>query len=221
MQVAKLYIASALTLLTLFTCQVDARPVVTNSGVVNNLEQSLTAVQKDRLLWMREEEKLARDVYRDLYNYWQMPIFNQIAQAEQRHMQQIIHLLQRYAIADPLTDDALGVFTQTALSDLYSRLTTQGKQSLNDAWRVGAYIEELDINDLKKTLATSQQPDLNRIYNQLWRGSRNHLRAFTTQLTTNGTSYQAQVLNQAEVNDILSSSIEPGRHNRGTGRQGW
>ncbi len=221
MQVAKLYVASALTALTLFTYQVDARPVATNSGVANNMEQSLTPVQKDRLLWMREEEKLARDVYRDLYNYWQAPVFNQIAQAEQRHMQQTINLLQRYAIADPLTDDSVGVFTQTALSNLYSRLTAQGKQSLNDAWRVGAYIEELDIKDLKETLATTQQPDLTMVYNQLWRGSRNHLRAFASQLTVNGANYPAQVLNQAEVNDILSSSIEPGMHNRGKGRQGW
>jgi len=46
----------------------------------------LTAEEETELVYMREEEKLARDVYLTLTDTWQLPIFWNIAGAKQRHM---------------------------------------------------------------------------------------------------------------------------------------
>lgn len=39
----------------------------------------------DDLLYMREEEKLARDVYITLYEKWGIPVFNNISNRESDH----------------------------------------------------------------------------------------------------------------------------------------
>ena len=42
---------------------------------------------------MREEEKLARDVYKHFYLKYELPIFDNISNAEQRHMDCILKIL--------------------------------------------------------------------------------------------------------------------------------
>jgi len=39
------------------------------------------------LRFMREEEKLARDVYLKLFDTWKLTVFSRIARSEQRHLQ--------------------------------------------------------------------------------------------------------------------------------------
>ncbi|MCU0917960.1 MAG: DUF2202 domain-containing protein, partial [Planctomycetes bacterium] len=46
----------------------------------------LTAQETANVLHMRQEEKLARDVYRIFAEMWDCPMFTNIAGAEQRHM---------------------------------------------------------------------------------------------------------------------------------------
>jgi hypothetical protein len=61
----------------------------------------LSAEEAASLLFMREEEKLARDVYNTLSATWGIQSFSIIASSEQRHMDEIKVLLDRYALTDP------------------------------------------------------------------------------------------------------------------------
>ena len=53
------------------------------------------------LLYMREEEKLAHDVYVFLYDLWGLPVFNNIAASESTHTASVLALLARYGISRP------------------------------------------------------------------------------------------------------------------------
>jgi hypothetical protein len=142
----------------------------------------LTADEVSWLQYMREEEKLARDVYLALYAKWKMPIFSNIASSEQKHMDAIKTLLGRYGIADPAADNGPGVFDNEKIQDLYSSLMEKGVLSKKDALEVGVIIEETDIDDLTSALELTSHTDITNTYTNLRLGSYNHLSAFKSQL---------------------------------------
>lgn len=145
---------------------------------------TVTPLSTDEVHWlqyMREEEKLARDVYIALYAKWKMPIFSNIAVSEQKHMDAVKSLLDRYTIADPAVPQR-GVFTNAKIQALYDTLMEMGLLSKKDALQVGVIIEETDIDDLTSALALTSHTDITRIYTNLREGSYGHLSAFTTQL---------------------------------------
>jgi len=153
------------------------------------------------LSFMREEEKMARDVYITLV--WQTPIFANISSAEQRHMDQIKSFLDSYKLPDPALEE-VGKFTNSDIQSLYDTLVKRGRTSQIEALYVGALIEELDIDDLQNAIAETNNPALERLYANLMSGSYNHLRAFVGQIEYLGYVYEAQHLPQDEVDDILN-----------------
>jgi hypothetical protein len=194
-------------------------PAVTPKATVSAASDSLlTSAEQEALLYMREEEKLAHDVYITLYNLWQLPLFNNIASSEQTHTQTVKSLLDRYGITDPASAE-VGVFTNSDLQQLYDTLIEQGSQSLGDALKVGALIEEVDIQDLDQALVTVQQADIRLAFENLKAGSENHLRAFTSTLQRQtGEVYQPQVLSAETVNAILNSASTNGMSDMGNGK---
>ena len=147
---------------------------------------------------LSEEEKLARDVYLTLYEQWGIRIFQNIAGAEETHMSAVADLLERYGLPDPAADTAVGVFTNPELQALYDQLIEDGSQSLADALRVGALVEEVDIIDLETYIAQTDNEDVLLVYQNLLKGSYNHLRAFTSTLEKQtGEIYQLQLLESA------------------------
>ena len=162
------------------------------------------------LLHMREEEKIARDVYWTLGQLWGQNIFSNITNSEQRHMDSMGLMLDRYGLVDPVVDDTVGVFTHPGFADLYTLLVTMGTESLMDAHKVGAKIEELDIVDLRIAMHGVTDPVLMEVYENLSRGSRNHLRAYARQIYNNGGTYVAEHLTQEEFDEIANSDMEPG-----------
>lgn len=170
---------------------------------------TLTTHEADGLLYMREEEKLAHDVYLALGERWTLPVFTNIASAEQTHTDAVQLLLERYNLTDPAAGNAAGVFTNAELQALYAKLVEQGSTSLTEALSVGAEIEELDIVDLRSR--ASDKADVDLVYSNLERGSRNHLRAFTKQLDRNGSTYEPMHLPTADYDAIVSGDIERGQ----------
>jgi hypothetical protein len=162
----------------------------------------------DALNWMREEEKLARDVYLALYEQWDLPIFWRIASSEQRHMDAVGILLEKYELADPALEQA-GEFSEPDLNALYDELVAKGLTSQEDALYVGATIEDLDIYDLQQLLTLIDNKDIGIVFGNLLNGSMNHLRAFTRLLPED---YEAQYLTQQEVEEILTMPRERGRY---------
>jgi hypothetical protein len=143
---------------------------------------ALTDDENYWLIYMREEEKLARDVYRYLNDTWNVRIFANIAASEQVHMDAIKTLLDMYTIPDPAAGKERGEFSKTDLQKLYDDLVRQGSISKVEALRVGVIIEEMDIDDLTEGIATARHNDIKTVYSNLLQGSLNHLDAFESSL---------------------------------------
>lgn len=142
----------------------------------------LTAEDQKALVFMREEEKLARDVYTFLGKKWNLRIFTNISRSEQTHFNIVGQTLERHGIADPAADKAPGEFSSPDLAALYTQLITKGELSIRDALEVGVLIEKTDIADLEAALAATKSTELRRIYTNLMNASYNHLDAFETVL---------------------------------------
>lgn len=160
----------------------------------------------DALVFMREEEKLAHDVYQLMYALWGKPVFQNISYSEQTHTEAVLALMESYGIPDPASSQP-GVFTNPDLQALYDQLTAQGSQSLTDALLVGAAIEEIDILDLQSRLDQTANPDIQQVFTSLLLGSGNHLRAFSSMLgVETGVPYQPQYLSPAAYQAILAEA---------------
>lgn len=173
----------------------------------NNIIESLTAVEKEDLLRLREEEKLARDVYLFSYDQYGLSIFTNIAASEQSHMDKVLTLLNTYEIADPVLAER-GVFNDPVLQQLYDDLTAQVLISLVEALKVGATIEDLDIKDIEDFENRTDKPDILSTYDKLKCGSRNHMRSYYSQLINNSVTYAAQFISSNELTEIINNSNE-------------
>ncbi len=152
-----------------------------------NLENSesvdMTEKTQEWLLLMREEEKLARDVYRTLGDTYNLRVFANIEKAEQQHMDAVWELLKSYTIQDPIVDDSLWKFTNDTLQKLYNDLVEKWSKSIDDAIQVGIEIEELDIADLERLVADlDESTDIYKTYQYLLDWSKRHLDAFQRQI---------------------------------------
>jgi hypothetical protein len=165
---------------------------------------TLTAQEQLDLIFLREEEKLARDVYIYSFQKYNLSIFSSISNSEQSHMDRVLTLLNKYDISDPIGNDVEGVFQNPDLQFLYDELTTKSDSSLNHALEVGATIEDLDISDIKIFINNTTRTDLLDTYENLTCGSRNHLRSFVGQLGT----YTPVFITQSEYEVIINSPNE-------------
>ncbi|XLQ20728.1 MAG: DUF2202 domain-containing protein [Candidatus Moraniibacteriota bacterium] len=170
----------------------------------------LSEAEEAGLILMREEEKLAHDVYMTLYEKWGQNTFQNIAKSEQTHTDTVKVLLDKYGITDPVVSSEVGVFTAPEMQKLYDDLVAKGNVSLVEALTVGTIVEDLDISDLNKLLAETDNEDIQIAYQNLNKGSRNHLRAYVRQLERNGGEYTPQYISQAEYDEIIAGEQERG-----------
>lgn len=168
---------------------------------------ALSAQEAAHLTFMREEEKVARDLYINLNNRWGSMVFSNISQSEETHFTVLGNALVTYKLPDPALP-GLGAFSNPDLQALYNTLLGQGEAALVAALKVGGLVEEVDIKDLDTAIAATTHADLTQIYGNLKCGSRNHLRAFARNLANQGVTYVAQALTQAQVDAILNSANE-------------
>jgi hypothetical protein len=176
---------------------------------------TLSETEAVGLQFMREEEKLAQDLYLALYDLWGVPIFNNIASSEATHTEAVKQLLARYGIEDPAQATLPGVFQDPALQDLYDQLLARGSRSLDEALLVGGLVEEVDIQDLEDRVNQTDDSLIENVYANLMAGSQNHLRAFASQYQSRtGHPYSPQYLHENQVNEILATAIESGRRGR-------
>lgn len=190
----------------------------------------LDEVEASHLTFMREEEKLARDVYLTLAAlYPEQRVFNQIAtRSEQTHTDTIRDKLDQFNLPDPNPNtnnlpSSLGVFTGNEwgwyFMEKFALLTAKGEISELDALYVGALIEELDMHDIAICpqvmvdrgfsspcgLEYTDEEAIQTAYRSLISGSESHLRAYVGQIEAviGVGNYEAQYLTQDEVDAIL------------------
>ncbi|HRD67317.1 MAG TPA: DUF2202 domain-containing protein [Candidatus Competibacter sp.] len=179
--------------------------IVVGNAWAQTAELSTGEIQT--LTFMREEEKLARDVYLTLNDIWAQPVLANIAKSEQRHMDAMLALLDQYRLADPASPE-VGVFNNTDLQALYEQLVARGRQSALEALYVGAAIEEIDILDLQRAIAETNHTDLQQSYENLLAGSNNHLRAFVRNIENQGLVYEPQYLSVEQLEAILTAPTQ-------------
>ncbi|MEZ5041056.1 MAG: DUF2202 domain-containing protein [Saprospiraceae bacterium] len=195
-----IWLFSALVLVAFNAC--------TQETVDETTAQSLTAFEQEDLLFLVEEEKLARDVYLYSYDRYGFYVFDHISSSEQRHMDRVAFLLNQYGIDNPTIGQAQGVFTNPTLQQLYNDLTAQSSISLLDALKVGATIEDLDISDIDRMASRTNKVDILQVQENLTCGSRNHMRAFSSKISENGGEYIPQFISTAVYESILNGPKE-------------
>lgn len=168
----------------------------------------LSEDERNDLLLMREEEKIARDVYLRLYDRWGLRPFANISGSEQAHMDAILALLQHFGLPDPAQGLEIGAFHDPKMQALFDSLIEQGLKSREEAVRVGLSIEELDIADLRAAARRTRKPEILAVYTELERGSRNHLRAFHRWKLRLGAHYAPEHLSQRDFDAIAASGHE-------------
>lgn len=193
-------------IITIFTvgCTNDSNDLSENEI---DLTLTLTEDEVSDLLFLREEEKLARDVYLYSYNKYGQQIFKNISDSESKHMNSVLELLNKYNIEDPVLDE-VGKFKDEHLQEIYDALIEKSDISLIEALLVGNTIEDLDIYDISKNEERTDREDFLTVYNSLKCGSRNHLRSFNSLVLNNDVIYTVQYITDTEFNEIINSSKE-------------
>ena len=69
----------------------------------------------------------------------------------------------------------------------------------------------MDITDLEESISKVTDGSIILVFENLQKGSRNHLRAFTRQLTASGLTYTPVYLCQIEYDQIINSPSEAGK----------
>jgi hypothetical protein len=172
--------------------------------------EPLNQAEIDALTFLREEELLAHDVYEALSGLYTKPVFLNISKSELAHTTAIKALLVKYQLTDPAATHVSGTFQNPDLQNLYTLLASSGSTSLLDGLVVGATIEDLDISDLQKQLVLVDNQDITLVFNNLMKGSRNHLRSFYANILFNKGTYTPQYISQEEFDLIIGSSHEFG-----------
>ncbi|WP_162525032.1 DUF2202 domain-containing protein [Marinobacter sp. BW6] len=172
--------------------------------------EDLTTIEVSDLQFMREEEKLARDVYLTMDQYWgdRTQVFAKIALSEETHTSSVNYLLEKFDVEDPVVNDTIGVFTNEELQALYDELVAKGKNSFIDGLYVGGLIEEKDMIDILAAINQTDERAIILAYSNLLDGSKSHLRAFVDVIEAQGLTYEAQVLDEEEVELILEDESQ-------------
>ncbi len=166
----------------------------------------LTEDEKLAIIHMREEEKMARDIYRELSKTTKSKAFVNIPVSENRHMDVFDQLIDRYDLEDPVKDESeQGVFTNTKFTKLYKELTEKGKKSDKDAFEVGAMVEDINMANLIKYGNVTDKKDLKLAYSTLLKQSKHHMSAFYRNLKRVGGDFNPKYITEAQLLEAVNS----------------
>jgi hypothetical protein len=154
----------------------------------STVKTPLTAEEVATLQLIREEEKLAHDVYADLFPYCQNKVFKAIAKQEAAHFKTIGKMLKLYGVPDPAVNMP-GKFSTPELEAVYANYLARGMVSCVEAYKVGVDIEMQDIADLGNATDETDRTPLEQHYRHLLIGAENHLRMFQLRLQAEGVTY--------------------------------
>ncbi len=191
---------------SIFICAVLVILFGLSANVPAEAAAKLTAAEGAHLRFIREEEKLARDIYNVLGEKWDLKIFAKIAESEQRHTDAVRLVIEKYGINDPARATLPAVFADKKLQELYATLLAKGGISSLEALKVGALAEEKDIFDINEAVKETNKPDLLDLYAYLKDGSSTHLRGFMAQIRAAGSDYSPQFISAAEFDKAMKVS---------------
>lgn len=176
--------------------------------VTNGMSTTYSPDPTKDALYMLEEERLAMEVYQAFFEKWEHHTFQNIAQAEGRHLEKVKNLLSELNPGLDLSSDDTnrGVYKNVDLQNLYNDLVKRGSISLLNALKVGAEIEEMNINDLEASISLSETEVAKTTYEKLLNASYNHLRSFVRNIEKSGESYNPVLLDQEKFESIIAQA---------------
>ena len=159
------------------------------------------------ILLMLEEEKLARDVYLALDVKWNSTVFSHISNSEQRHFDKMKTLAKQFGLTIPssVITDEQGKFENKKLQQAFNEMVEIGSVSLANALRIGANVEEMDIQDLTEAMELTENEDILKVYRQLKQASEKHLQSFHKNLSQEGVDYTPAFLSQKDFDAIINT----------------
>jgi hypothetical protein len=137
-----------------------------------------TGLTNAQLTEMREEERVARDLYTQLGRSSGEAIFTRIAAAEQRHLDAVERLMSSQGMDPDAAGTTVGRYAVPDLQSAYNRWLAAGRASDQAAYKVGVELEKQDIAELKALRVASGTTGA-RVVQALRTGSEHHLAAFT------------------------------------------
>lgn len=164
----------------------------------------LSTQQKNHIIQLYEEEKLAQNLYVQFYDKHGYKPFSHHSEAEARHMQAVADVLVQYELEVP--ENPEGVFNNKEYQKAYNEWLPKGMADGKDALYIAAYIEEMDILDLMDAIAQiAETDDIKNMYEQLLAGSENHLRAYNKFIFKElGITYQPQLMDKVLFDIIIA-----------------
>lgn len=174
-----------------------------NASEAREVMASLTASEQEGILFIREEEIMAKDLYLELYKETKLPIFWNVAGSEQIHMDSVKILMDKYGLEDPV-QDGNGKYANQDIQKMYDDLLEEGAKSPVDALKAGAVVEEMSVHDLQTQIANTDKPDFHSVYGGLLVGSEKHLRSYIRALKERGAEYSPQYLSEEEFDKVLN-----------------
>ena len=134
-------------------------------------------------------------------------------------MDSIKILIDQYGLEDPTIGKEIGEFSNIKFQELYDQLIVQGHLSRNEAFKVSLFIEEMSILDLEEYLLQTDDPDIQKAYGLLLKGSHNYLRSFVKIFEQqSGEVYQPQYLSWEDYDTIMNTETEPNGQGQGNGQ---
>ena len=175
-----------------------------NFTTISSIE--LTDLEEEMLLFVWEEEKMARDVYLlfDEDERFKKPIFRKIADSEQVHMDKVFCLLIHFNLDDQVQDE-IGIFSNPEIQELYDDLVALGSGPITDALTAGAIVEDYDINDINHWMTQTLNESILTVFRNIVCGSGNHLNVFDLQLKSFGIDYEPLYISPDEYQAIIDA----------------
>ena len=137
----------------------------------------LTDAQKEKIISIAQELKLAQNLYSKIYKQWELKIFRNISKAKSHQIKVIKFLADRYNLELPPTfkDET---FEDSSLQEKLDDLLNQALSSEQNALEVAISTEENSIEDLNQTLHSDLPKDLELTYAHLLKADQRHLYIF-------------------------------------------
>jgi len=175
------------------------------TDAISSEQSTLTQELKDSITYMYNEEKLAKDVYLNVYEMQKVEqLYNIATKSEIKHEEAVEQLAVKYDLNITLYPDTQkpydkksldsygsGQYPVVAIQELYDMLYDKGIQSSKDALEVGCMVEVTDIDDLDKYILQATQSnasDALEVFDFLREGSYKHYWAFDKGLKDMGIS---------------------------------
>ena len=167
----------------------------TVSDALSETPSALTQELKDSITYMYNEEKLAKDVYLNVYETQKIQqLYNIATKSEIKHEEAVNDLAIKYDLNITLYPDTdipydkkklesygSGQYPVVAIQELYDMLYDKGIQSQKDALEVGCLVEVTDIDDLDKYMIQATEAnasDVLTVFDFLREGSYKHYWSF-------------------------------------------